>query len=128
MKFFLPFILVGTGGFVGSTLRYLMSIMFGNFLLIPCGTLISNLAGCFLIGIVTGLSVDIPLFSNESRLFLATGVCGGFTTLSSLIYELAQYYKEEKYLLASFYLTGTFLGAALAFFAGLMLIKTLNRT
>lgn len=123
MKILLPFILVGTGGFVGSILRYLMAIVFQDFRMIPFGTLISNFAGCFLIGIVTGLSVNIPLFSTETRLFLATGVCGGFTTLSSLIFELGQYYKEKEYLFASLYLTGTLFGATLAFFAGLKLVE-----
>ncbi len=127
MKFFFPFILVGTGGFVGSMLRYLMAIVFQNFSMIPFGTMVSNFAGCFLIGIVTGLSVNIPLFSNETRLFLATGVCGGFTTLSSLIFELGQYYKGKEYLLASFYLAGTLFGATLAFFAGLKLVELFSK-
>lgn len=123
MKLLLPFILVGTGGFIGSILRYLMIIVFQDFSMIPFGTMISNIAGCFLIGIVTGLSVNIPLFSNETKLFLATGVCGGVTTLSSLIFELGLYYKEKEYFLASFYLIGTLFGATLAFFAGLKLVE-----
>ena len=123
MKILLPFILVGTGGFIGSALRYLMIVVFQDFSMIPFGTMISNFAGCFLIGIVTGLSVNIPLFSNETKLFLATGVCGGFTTLSSLIFELGLYYKEKEYFLDSFYLIGTLFGATLAFFAGLELVE-----
>jgi len=123
MRILLPFILVGTGGFIGSALRYLMIVVFQDFSMIPFGTMISNFAGCFLIGIVTGLSVNIPLFSNETKLFLATGVCGGFTTLSSLIFELGQYYKEKEYSIASFYLFGTLFGATIAFFAGLKLVE-----
>ncbi|HEX3019032.1 MAG TPA: CrcB family protein [Chitinispirillaceae bacterium] len=127
MKSFLPFLLVGCGGFVGSMLRYLMTRLFQDFHSIPFGTLISNLGGCFIIGIVTGLSVDIPVLSSESRLLLATGLCGGFTTLSSLIYELAQFFNEDEYLIGSFYLTGTLLGAALAFFIGTALVKLFIR-
>lgn len=127
MRSVLPFLLVGSGGFIGSMLRYLMTLLFQNFHTVPFGTLISNLAGCFIIGIVTGLTMDIPVLSSETRLLLATGVCGGFTTLSSLIYEMAQYLKEGEYLIGSLYLTGTLLGAALAFFLGTILVKLFFR-
>jgi CrcB protein len=123
MRSFTPFILVGTGGFIGSMLRYSMTVLFQDFHSFPFGTLISNFAGCFFIGIITGLSVDMPLLSSEARLLLATGVCGGFTTLSSFIYELGQSIREGEYLVGSFYLMGTLFGASLAFFLGLMLIK-----
>lgn len=123
MKSFMPFLLVGTGGFIGSMLRYLMTVLFQNFHTIPCGTLVSNLAGCFLIGIVTGLSVEIPLLSSEARLLLATGVCGGFTTLSSLIFEIDQLIRNGGYITGSFYLAGTILGASLAFISGIMLVR-----
>ena len=125
MKFFMPFFLVGTGGFMGSILRYLMTFLFQDFYRFPLGTLISNLAGCFLIGIVTALSFDIPLLSGETRLLLATGVCGGFTTLSSFIYELGQYLKDGEYAVGSLYFLGTFAGSALTFFLGIVLIRLL---
>lgn len=123
MRSFMPFLLVGTGGFIGSILRYFMTVLFQNFHSLPFGTLISNFAGCFFIGIITGLSVDIPLLSSEARLLLATGICGGFTTLSSFIFEIGQYIQEGEYLTGSFYMMGTLSGAALAFFWGMMLIR-----
>ena len=119
----MPFLLVGVGGFAGSILRYLMTVLFQNFHSFPFGTLISNFAGCFIIGIITGLSVDIPFLSTETRLLLATGFCGGFTTLSSLIFESGQYLREGEYITGSFYLFGTLAGAAVAFIFGLMLIR-----
>ena len=121
MRSFFPFLLVGLGGFVGSMLRYLMTILFQNFHIVPFGTVISNVGGCFLIGIITGLSADAQLLSPEARLFFATGVCGGFTTLSSLIYELAQLAKTGEYMIGSIYLIGTMIGAGMSFFLGTML-------
>ncbi|NLE01738.1 MAG: fluoride efflux transporter CrcB [Fibrobacter sp.] len=124
---FKSFLLVGAGGFIGSMLRYLMTVVFKDFSVMPIGTLISNLSGCFLIGIITGLSIDIPHFSNEVRLFLATGICGGFTTLSSFTYEVGKFARDGEYLFGSLYLIGTLLGAALTFCLGLMLVKILAR-
>jgi fluoride exporter len=127
MKQSLSFLLVGAGGCAGSMLRYLMTLLFQNFPIFPFGTLVSNIGGCFIIGIVTGLSVDIPVLSSEARLLLATGFCGGFTTLSSLFYELGQYLKDGEYMIGSFYLAGTLAGAALSLFCGLMLVKFLYK-
>lgn len=53
----------------------------------PYGTLIVNLAGCWLIGLFTGLAEDKFLFSPEMRLMLMVGFCGAFTTFSTFIYE-----------------------------------------
>ena len=58
---------------------------------LPYGTLISNLAGCLIIGLFAGFGAKTELMSSELRLLLATGFCGGFTTLSSFIYELGQF-------------------------------------
>ena len=79
---------IGLGSFIGGISRYLISLYFQNKGLIafPYGTLTVNLAGCFLIGIVYGITEKSGL-SNEWRLFLATGVLGGFTTFSAFSYE-----------------------------------------
>ncbi len=119
----MPFLLVGIGGFIGSMLRYLMTVICQNIHTIPYGTLFSNLAGCFLIGIITGLSADIPILSSEARLLLATGLCGGFTTLSSFILELGKMMNNGEYLTGSFYFAGTILGASLTFISGIMLVR-----
>ena len=79
---------IGAGSFVGGVFRYLLSIFIqakttANF---PLGTLTVNIIGCFFIGIVFGI-FDKGQLSNEWRLFLATGVLGGFTTFSAFSYE-----------------------------------------
>ena len=79
---------IGAGSFIGGIFRYLLSIFIQaktttNF---PLGTLIVNIFGCFFIGIVFGF-FDKGQLSNEWKLFLATGILGGFTTFSAFSYE-----------------------------------------
>jgi CrcB protein len=93
----------------------------------PYGTLISNLLGCFVIGIVATLAVGSTLLSTEARLFLMTGICGGYTTLSSLVYELAKFVEDGEFLHASVYFAATFVGAVMAFYLGTLLITILMR-
>jgi len=83
-------LLVGTGGFLGSVLRYLMSGLVHRVLtdpLLPYGTLFVNVFGCLTIGFLGGLSETRQLFSPESRLFIFIGLLGGFTTFSTFGYE-----------------------------------------
>jgi fluoride exporter len=82
------FLLVCLGGAIGSGARYLfstaMSRLFGNF---PIGTLGVNVIGSFAISLVMVLALDKGALSVEARLFVVTGVLGGFTTYSSFNYE-----------------------------------------
>lgn len=79
---------IGTGSFVGGVLRYAISQYVHTKVVttFPIGTLLVNLAGCFLIGVVFGLTERGNL-APEWRLFLATGVLGGFTTFSAFSNE-----------------------------------------
>ena len=127
-KLLLPIFYVGIGGFIGAALRYLTTIaVHGISFTIPYGTLVSNIAGCFVIGIVMTLATGSTMLSNEARLFLATGVCGGYTTLSSVVYELARFVDDGKLLNASVYFAATFVGAVIAFYLGTLLTTFLLR-
>jgi CrcB protein len=77
------------GGGVGSVARYAMTIAAARLIspAFPFGTLIVNLVGCFLIGFVHSVAVVSARVSPEARLFLTTGVLGGFTTYSAFNYE-----------------------------------------
>lgn len=115
-----PYFLVGLGGLLGSLCRYGFTLLLSApAAAMPWGTLASNLAGCLVIGAATQLAADTELLSPATRLFLATGFCGGFTTLSSLVYELIQMVKSGEWLYALLYLNGTFFGAVLAFIVGM---------
>jgi CrcB protein len=82
-------LLIGFGGFIGSVARYFVSKLnlYWDFLSIPVGTLIVNVAGCFLIGFLTGISEKSNILSTELRMFLMVGICGGFTTFSTFANE-----------------------------------------
>jgi CrcB protein len=67
------------------------------------------------------------MISPETRLVLATGFCGGFTTLSSLIYETAAMIRASEYLHGAVYAGGTFLLSMAAFVAGVTMIRLLIR-
>jgi len=127
-KMLFPLIYVGLGGLLGAVFRYLTTLATqGISVTFPYGTLISNLLGCFIIGIVATLAMGSTMLSTEARLFLATGVCGGYTTLSSLVYELAQFVDDGEFLHASVYFAATFVGAVIAFYLGTILITLLLR-
>lgn len=82
-------LIIGTGGFIGSVARYFISMLNLNidFLSIPFGTLLVNVTGSFIIGVLTGISEKSELLTLEWRLFLMVGLCGGFTTFSSFTNE-----------------------------------------
>ena len=125
----LPFVYVGLGSMLGGVSRYGMTLITQNYavLSIPLGTLISNLAGCLLIGLIAGIGATSQVLSTEMRLLLATGFCGGFTTMSSFIYELGQFIQDKEYFYASSYFAATLMGAGLAFVLGLLISEWMLR-
>lgn len=103
--------LVGMGGMIGSAFRYLVVhfIKHGSF---PYATITVNIIGSLLIGIIMGIASREVGFANW-RMFLATGVCGGFTTFSAFAWENMQLLNQQRY--GSFVLyTGISLLAGLA--------------
>ncbi|HDP54393.1 MAG TPA: fluoride efflux transporter CrcB [Bacteroidetes bacterium] len=82
-------LIVALGGGVGSVARYLLSfyIQKGTEGTFPWGTLVVNIIGSLLIGLLYGLSERGHLMSTELRLLLAVGLCGGFTTFSTFANE-----------------------------------------
>lgn len=84
-------LLVAVGGAIGATARHLLTTWMQSqtgtgF---PWGTLIANITGSFLIGIVVGL-VSQGTLSDQARLLLAVGILGGYTTFSSFSHENLQ--------------------------------------
>jgi len=122
-------LLVGLGGFAGSISRYGLSVTMQRLSMEwPTGTFAANLLGCFLIGIITELSARGQNISPEARLALATGFCGGFTTMSSMIYETSQMLRAREYLHAAAYAAGTFLLSMVALVVGLLAVRVLVRS
>ena len=98
--------MVGCGGFIGAISRYAVSGWLqaaepGS--AFPWGTVIVNLSGCLLIGVVAGLVEARDLFPAEFRLFLLVGLLGGFTTFSTFGYETFAMLRDAAYLRALAY-------------------------
>jgi len=129
MQILLPMLMVGLGSMIGGVSRYGMSLITQNVsaFSLPYGTLLSNLAGCLLIGVIAGFGDRTELLSTEMRLLLATGFCGGFTTMSSFVYELGQFVQDKEYFFASTYFVATLAGAGLAFALGLLISASMMR-
>src|SRR5690554_5762596 len=92
-------LLVGSGGYIGSVMRYLIQYYMEKNLIhfFPWGTLIANITGSFIIGMVFALAERGNLINAEWRMFLAVGICGGFTTFSTFAYNNFTMLKENDY-------------------------------
>lgn len=114
---------------LGGISRFGMTLITQNYaaMSMPFGTLISNVAGCLLIGLIAGIGAKSQILSTEMRLLLATGFCGGFTTMSSFIFELGQYIQDKEYFYASSYFMLTLMGAGVAFVMGLLISELVMR-
>jgi len=124
----IAFLVVGAGGFLGSVLRFTLTLLAQRYSVsFPHGTLWANLLGCLVIGVVTTLAGLTEVLSPTTRLFLATGLCGGFTTMSSFVYELMQYVRESDYLLATGYAGLTAGGCVGMFLLGVLATRAILR-
>lgn len=83
------FLLICLGGAIGTALRYLTSIVAARWFgaEFPYGTLIVNLSGAFVIGLVQQVGTESLLIPDNVRLFITTGMMGGMTTYSTFSYE-----------------------------------------
>ena len=116
--------LIGLGSFIGGVGRYLLSQFIQNKALtaFPYGTLTVNIIGCFLIGIAYGLTERHGL-SNEWRLFLATGILGGFTTFSAFSYESISLMRDGQAGTALLYIGCSIVLGLLATYGGLWAVS-----
>ncbi len=119
------FILVGIGGCVGAVARYKL----GGFLLhlttdwrFPFSTFIVNVSGCFMAGILAGLVEKHDLFRPDLRLFLFTGLLGGYTTFSAFGLETVYLLQRHEVLVAMAYVVLSGLVGILALWLGIKII------
>jgi CrcB protein len=93
-------LLVGLGGFLGSVLRYAIGGAVGRLKAgwtFPLETLLINVVGCVVLGLLAGLSESRGLFSGTTRAFLFIGLLGGFTTFSTFGYETFQLLRDGQW-------------------------------
>ena len=117
-------IVVGTGGFIGAVCRYLIGMIpLKEGCVFPIKTLMINIVGSFLIGIIAALAIKTDFLDSRTILFLKVGICGGFTTFSSFALETADLMKDGKMHLAAIYTVLSVTLGALAVFAGQGIIR-----
>jgi CrcB protein len=116
---------VALGGGIGAAARYGVNAWSGRVLgtEFPWHTLIVNVAGCFAMGLLTGLLALKLDLSQEARAFLTTGILGGFTTFSAFSLDVALLMERKAHLAAGAYAAGSVVLSLAAVFAGLHLIR-----
>jgi CrcB protein len=120
------YLIVFLGAGIGGALRHGVNIgaakLFG--LGFPFGTLIVNIAGSFLMGLLAGYFLFRPGIGQHMRLFLTTGVLGGFTTFSAFSLDAALLVERHHYGLAAGYMVGSVAASVSALFFGLAAFRT----
>lgn len=117
---------VGAGGFIGAIARYVLGgwvhklIPLSTF---PLGTLAVNISGCFLIGLLGGLSESRQLFGPELRMFIFIGLLGGFTTFSSFAHETLALARDAEFLRAMANIGGNLMGGLASAWVGYALVR-----
>jgi len=115
---------IGSGSFIGGVSRYLLSQLIHSRYTtsFPIGTLGVNILGCFIIGLVFGLSEKMN-FAHEWQLFLITGILGGFTTFSAFSNETFSLIRDGQLWIALSYILLSVVIGILATFLGFSLLK-----
>ena len=118
------FLLIGLGGALGSMLRFGTSLVIGpkNF---PLATLLINIIGSFVIGLVIAYSSRNDTFAANWKLFFATGVCGGFTTFSAFSLENLQLLQDGKFGLLGLYIAASVLFGLAACWIGFRMFNVI---
>jgi len=115
----LPYLLVGTGSFIGGIARLILARWVGAMVdaRFPLGTFLINVGGSFVLGLIGGLLGDRAIPHGDAiRLALGVGFCGGFTTFSTFEYETHALFEDGVWLPA---VTNMFL----SLFLGLLAVR-----
>ncbi len=119
MKIFL----IALFGAIGTLARYglqgVVQIRMGG--AFPYGTLLVNLSGCFLLGLIGQLTMNRILISPDMRMAIAVGFFGGYTTFSSFGWETAKMQEDGEWLRASTYIGASMIAGLLLSVAGIRL-------
>ena len=119
------FLAVFLGGSLGASLRYLISLIAHNYGWSYQGTFVINILGCLFLGFVMYIALQKP-FNPGLKLFLTTGMAGGFTTFSTFSYEAFTLIKTHQVITGLVYmLLSCVIGFAATGF-GMFLAKLLN--
>ncbi len=120
-------LLVALGGAIGTVLRYFTSGLAAKLFGIdfPFGTIIVNLIGAFLVGLIQQIATESLLIPENGRLFLTTGLMGGLTTYSAFSYETVRLLEANAWPQAWINVVGTTVGCLLLCVAGIAMGRLL---
>lgn len=117
-------LIVGIGGFVGSVLRYLISLIpMNEKFSFPVKTLVTNVLGAFIIGLIVAVSLKRPDLDPKTTLLIKTGFCGGFTTFSTFALESSDLIGKGQWGMAGTYMILSVILSVLAVIAAEAIIK-----
>jgi CrcB protein len=123
----MSYLLVFVGGGLGATLRHLINVTCARYLGtgFPWGTFIINISGSTVMGLIAGYLAFKGEASQPWRLFLLTGILGGYTTFSAYSLDAALLYERGELASAALYVVGSVVLAIAGLFAGLALVRQL---
>ena len=117
------FLLIAVFGAIGTLARYglqgFVQIKMGS--AFPYGTLLINLTGCFLLGLIGQLTLNRVIVPSEWRVAIAVGFFGGYTTFSSFGWETAKMFEDGEWLRATTYVSASVILGLLLSVAGIRL-------
>ena len=122
----MKWMLVFLGSGLGGCLRLLTSEITARYVTrnFPLATLASNLIACLLLGLVLGFFEQTKVLDQRMRLFLGTGICGGYSTFSTFSNETLQLFSSQKIMEGILYAGSSLLFGLLAVFLGYSLTST----
>lgn len=116
---------IGAGSFAGGVARYVLShtVQTGVTSGFPWGTMVVNVLGCFVIGMLNALFERGHVMNTDLRMFLTTGFCGGFTTFSTFMQENCTLLSDGRFVHFSLYSILSFALGLFAACAGQFVVK-----
>jgi CrcB protein len=123
----MSFLLVFFGGGLGASLRHAINMACAKYIgtAFPWGTFIINISGSTVMGLIAGYLAFKGEASQPWRLFLMTGILGGYTTFSAFSLDAALLYERGALALAALYVLGSVALSIAGLFAGLALVRWL---
>lgn len=118
-------LLVMVGGAAGSALRFLVALATQPWSALPVGTIIVNVVGSFILGTLAGATTLLPV-SRHVLLLVGTGLCGGFTTYSTLALDVVTMWQHGRHGDVVLYLGVSMVGGLLAMIGGMAVGRLLR--
>ena len=116
----LNLLVIAVGGAIGAVARYVLStfVLRVSGTLFPLGTFVVNVVGCLVFGAIAGAATQRVQISPTMRLFLLTGILGGFTTFSSYAFESFVLVRDGQFLWATVNVVGQVVAGLVGLWVG----------